>query len=192
VRGLLNPETFFQAVWGAWALYWWVASWGAKPTRRHESVASRLGHIVPLAVAVVLLAAPRLALPGLDARWLPRAALWFWIGATLTAAGLLYTVWARVHLGRNWSGTVTIKHDHQLVTSGPYALTRHPIYSGLLLAFLGSALARGEWRGVLALALVAAAFWRKVRHEERWLKEEFGDAYTRYRERVAALVPKRL
>jgi protein-S-isoprenylcysteine O-methyltransferase Ste14 len=114
----------------------------------------------------------------------------FWVGAALTAAGLLFTVWARVHLGTNWSGTVTLKRGHELITSGPYAFVRHPIYTGLLLAFLGSALARDEWRGVLALALVALALWRKLRNEERWMREQFGDAYSAYSKRVAALVPR--
>jgi protein-S-isoprenylcysteine O-methyltransferase Ste14 len=94
-----------------------------------------------------------------------------------------------LHLGRNWSGAVTIKDGHELVTSGPYALVRHPIYTGLLLAFLGSAVALGDWRGALAFALAAGALWRKLRLEERWMREQFGDAYQAYSQRVAALVP---
>jgi protein-S-isoprenylcysteine O-methyltransferase Ste14 len=75
------------------------------------------------------------------------------------------------------------------VTSGPYRFVRHPIYTGLLLAFIGSALARGDWRGVLAVAIAFAALWRKLRIEERWMREEFGAAYEEYARRVAALVP---
>jgi protein-S-isoprenylcysteine O-methyltransferase Ste14 len=92
-------------------------------------------------------------------------------------------------LGKNWSGTVTIKEGHELIMSGPYAVVRHPIYTGLLLAFLGSALARGDWRAVLAFALAAAALWRKLRFEERWMRAQFGDAYAAYARRVSALVP---
>jgi len=84
---------------------------------------------------------------------------------------------------------VTIKQDHELVTSGPYAFVRHPIYTGLLLAIGGSAIALGEWRGVVALVLAAAALWMKLRVEERWMREQFGAAYTAYAARVAALVP---
>ena len=98
-------------------------------------------------------------------------------------------MWARVHLGRNWSGIVTVKEGHELITGGPYAIVRHPIYTGLLLAFIGSALARGEWRGVLAVAVVLAALWRKLGLEERWMREQFGSAYQAYSQRVAALVP---
>ena len=106
-----------------------------------------------------------------------------------TAAGLLFTVWARIHIGRNWSGTVTIKEGHELITSGPYAIVRHPIYAGLLLAFVGSGLARGEWRGVLAVVIAFLALWRKLRLEERWMREQFGPAYQAYSQRVAALIP---
>jgi protein-S-isoprenylcysteine O-methyltransferase Ste14 len=107
----------------------------------------------------------------------------------LTLAGLLVAVWARVHIGRNWSGTITVKEDHDLITSGPYSLVRHPIYTGLLLALSAFALARGEWRGVIAVALAFWAFWRKLRIEERWMREQFGVAYEEYSRRVSALIP---
>jgi protein-S-isoprenylcysteine O-methyltransferase Ste14 len=183
----------FPALWLSWAIYWWAMSRDVKATARHESVRSRLAHIVPLALAVVLLWSPRAPISLLDERilHLNRAAwlLLFWTGATLTLAGLLFSVWARVYLGRNWSGTVTVKEDHELITGGPYNIVRHPIYTGLLLAFIGSALARGDLRGVVAVALVLWAFWRKLRMEESWMREQFGEAYLAYSQRVAALVP---
>ena len=104
-------------------------------------------------------------------------------------AGLVFSIWARVHIGRNWSGIVTLKQDHELIQSGPYRLVRHPIYTGLLLGFIGTAIARDEWRGWLAVLMVLAALWRKLRLEERWLTEQFGDAYRQYRSEVAALIP---
>jgi len=179
----------FPALWMAWVLYWWALSRHVKVTVRRESPVSRLLHIGPLVIAAFLVGAERVPFASLDERILPWTVAFFWVGAALTAAGLLFTVWARVHLGTNWSGTVTLKRGHELITSGPYAFVRHPIYTGLLLAFLGSALARDEWRGVLALVLVALALWRKLRHEERWMREQFGDAYSAYSQRVAALVP---
>jgi protein-S-isoprenylcysteine O-methyltransferase Ste14 len=84
---------------------------------------------------------------------------------------------------------VTVKQDHELIVNGPYALVRHPIYTGLLLAFAGTGLARGEWRGVLAVVIVFLALWRKLRLEERWMQEQFGEQYRAYKHRVAALVP---
>jgi protein-S-isoprenylcysteine O-methyltransferase Ste14 len=116
--------------------------------------------------------------------------LWIvWLGLLLTIAGLLFACWARVVLGRNWSGVVQLKQDHELIEAGPYHYVRHPIYSGLLLAFLGTALMIGEWRALLAAAIIAISFWRKLRLEERWLGEYFGAAYADYMRRVKALVP---
>ena len=82
-----------------------------------------------------------------------------------------------------------MKEDHEFITSGPYALVRHPIYTGLLLAIVGCALARGEWRGVLAVALVFGALWQKLKLEEKWMRVQFGESYEAYSRRVAALVP---
>ena len=84
---------------------------------------------------------------------------------------------------------MTVKQQHELIRGGPYAYVRHPIYSGLLLAFIGTAIVRGEWRAVLAVLIAFAALWRKLRLEERWMIETFGDQYRRYRERTAALIP---
>lgn len=138
---------------------------------------------------ITLLTFSRLAGAALGHRFLPRSAALFWIGAVLLLAGLLFSVAARRHLGGNWSSRVTVKQDHTLTRSGPYRLVRHPIYTGLLLAVLGNAIALGEWRGLVALALFCAAFLRKIQIEERFMLEQFGDAYMRYRKEVAALVP---
>ena len=182
-------RAWIAGLWLCWAALWTVAAVGVKASARREPMRSRLLHLVPLALAVLLLWGPRQRLGWLGSRVVDESPWALWSGAALVAAGLVFTVWARIHLGGNWSGIVTLKHDHALVTSGPYAIVRHPIYSGLLLAFVGSAIANGEWRGVLALVVVAAALWRKLRLEERWMAERFGAAYEGYRRRVAALVP---
>src|ERR1700693_724924 len=179
----------FPVMWLSWAVYWWVLSRNVKVTARHEPLWSRLLHVIPLALAVLLLWFPRIPLPVLGDRFLPLIAWPFWAGVALTAGGLLFTVWARIKIGRNWSGIVTIKEGHELIPSGPYAIVRHPIYTGLLLAFVGSALARAEWRGILAVVIAWWALWRKLRFEERWLREQFGESYQAYSQRVAALVP---
>ena len=182
-------QYLFPILWLGWAAWWWVQSLHVKRATRQEPLESRLRHIVPLVVAVLLLWPPHSPVPGLGVRILPLAAWPFWVGGILTAVGLLFAVWARHHIGANWSGIVTIKQDHKLITSGPYAVVRHPIYTGLLLAIAGSALARGELRGVLALGLVWWALWRKLRLEEAWMREQFGDAYAAYSRRVPSLVP---
>jgi protein-S-isoprenylcysteine O-methyltransferase Ste14 len=174
----------------AWGLYWWITSRDVKQTQREESAVSRWGHLGPIALAGALLAMGRTGIDVLDAR-LPgldiAAALP--LGTLLTAAGLLFASWARRHIGRNWSATVTLKADHELVTTGPYALVRHPIYTGLLLAFTGSALARDRWSGAMAIVIVLLSLWRKLRLEERWMRERFGSKYETYARRVKALVP---
>lgn len=179
-------RSLIPAMWLAWAVYWWVSSRNVKPVLRHESLSSRFSHIAPLVLALLFFSAPGQLL---RERFLPVATWTFPVAVIVTAAGLGFAVWARRCLGTNWSGTVTIKQDHELVTSGPYALARHPIYTGLLLAFIGSAIARGEWRCVLAVALATLAFWRKLRIEERWMYEQFGDVYRAYCQRVRALIP---
>jgi protein-S-isoprenylcysteine O-methyltransferase Ste14 len=177
------------SLWIAWLLYWWVAAYGAKVNRRKEDLLSRALHFVPLGFAVWLIAAPRVSIAVLNTPILSRSIALFACGAILTAAGLAFSVWARVHLAGNWSGSVTLKHDHTLVRDGPYRYVRHPIYTGILLALIGSAIARDEWRGLLAVALAFVALWRKLRLEERWLTETFGDEYARYRREVRALIP---
>jgi protein-S-isoprenylcysteine O-methyltransferase Ste14 len=176
-------------LWAAWFVYWHVAAFGTKPARRRESVASRLSHILPLALAVALFIQPGLAGPALGAPILARSPGFDIAGALLVAAGLGFAVWARLHLAGNWSGTVTLKQDHELVRSGPYALLRHPIYTGLLLAAVGTVVAIDRWSAVIALALMATAFLRKIVIEERFMADAFGPAYAAYSRGTARLVP---
>jgi protein-S-isoprenylcysteine O-methyltransferase Ste14 len=177
-------------LWLVWIAYWRISAADVKPTQRHESPGSRAAHLLPLLIAAVLLWIRGDTEDGwLFQRFLTRSVTLFWIGTAITAAGLGFSAWARVHLGRNWSATVTVKQDHELIRTGPYAIVRHPIYTGVLFGFIGTALAIGQWRGVLAVAIVFVAFWRKLRLEERWMSETFGEAYQLYRARTRALIP---
>ena len=179
----------FFVMWGGWIAYWWLLSLRVKSVVREESVGSRLTHIVPLMIAAMLLASQKLHLGVLDTPMYTQTAVTFWIGAATTAAGLMFSVWARHYLGANWSGTVTIKESHELITSGPYAIVRHPIYTGLLLGLIGSAIALGKWRGVVAVVIALVGIVHKLRIEERWMLEQFGEAYRAYAARVPRLVP---
>jgi len=185
----LIHKYLFAAMWLSYSAYWWAMSTNVKVTERSESAPSRLARLVAIACAVALLSLPSVPLPFLNERFVPLGALYFWSGAALAAGGLLFSVWGRRHLGKNWSQAVTVKEGHELITSGPYALVRHPIYTGLLLAFIGSAVARGEWRGLLAVVLVFGALRHKLRLEEKWMRAQFGESYEAYSRRVAALVP---
>jgi protein-S-isoprenylcysteine O-methyltransferase Ste14 len=177
-------------LWLVWIAYWRISAADVKPTQRHESPASRAAHLLPLLIAGLLLWIRGDAQDGwLFQHFLTPSVTMFWVGTAITAAGLGFSAWARVHLGRNWSATVTVKQDHELIRTGPYAIVRHPIYTGVLFGFIGTALAIGQWRGAVAVLIVLVAFWRKLRLEEQWMSETFGDDYRRYRARTKALVP---
>lgn len=179
----------FPVLWLSYLIYWQIMAAKVKTTRRMEPAASRLRRTVLFYAGIALLIPPSTHVPVLDWHFLQPSRLWFFVGAAVTAAGLLFSVWARVQLGRNWSRSVTIKEDHELIVTGPYALARHPIYTGLLTGFLGTAIAITELRGILALALIFVSLWMKLRLEEQWMGEQFGASYQAYRSRVAALVP---
>jgi protein-S-isoprenylcysteine O-methyltransferase Ste14 len=176
-------------LWCAWALYWIGAALSRKTTRRRESLASRASHVVPLTIGGVLLAWHDLPWRWLTLRLWPRSLTAYWIGLALLVAGLAFAVWARVHLGRNWSGTVTVKEGHELIRSGPYAYVRHPIYTGLLAAVLGTAIVSGTVRAAIGLLIIAVALARKSRTEEGFMRETFPGEYERYRAAVPALIP---
>jgi len=179
----------FGALWAAFFIYWRLMAMNVKSAQRLEPPVSRILRLVLLVAGITLLSWGSIPGTWLHAQVLPDGAWRFWGGLAVTAAGLLFAVWARIHLGRNWSSAVTLKRDHELITSGPYALVRHPIYTGILTGLLGSALAVDEVRGVLAVAIFAIAFWTKLRLEENWMRSQFGETYAAYSSRVAALVP---
>lgn len=175
------------ALWLAWLVYWLVAARGGKPVARRESLASRLFHVAPILAGTLLLLHPEWLGPERQVvqrgPWIAPA------GLALVIAGLGLSVWARRHLAGNWSGIVTLKEGHELIRSGPYRWLRHPIYSGLLLALLGTALVVDQWAGLLGLVLIIAALLRKLMTEERLLESAFGAAYREYRMATWRLVP---
>lgn len=183
------PLNLIPALWAAWLVYWLVESFKVHAARRTESLSSGLSHTVPLWIGVVLMVSPRWMPAWLSGRVLPRDALTAWIGVVMLVAGIVFSVWARRHLAGWWSSTVTLKQNHQLIRSGPYRYARHPIYTGLLLGLLGTAIAIGEWHGFISVAVIAAAFSRKIAVEERFLREALPGDYDRYRSEVAKLIP---
>ena len=175
--------------WMAFGAFWLFMALRTKRAVKRQSRWSRLLHIGIGALAFWLLFS-QVPSWGLLGRPFVASTAWVWAaGGALTCAGIALAIWARVLLGRNWSGAVTIKQDHQLIRQGPYAALRHPIYSGMLLAVLGTALVVGRVRGLAAFVLVFVMFLAKSRIEERFMVEQFGEVYRDYRRRTSAMVP---
>ena len=175
-------------IWFAWLIYWRVAAQNTKPAARTDGAAVRWAYLFPLIAAALCFWLPR-PFPELRAPLFPDRMLCFTAGTALLLLGMAIGCWARGVLGRNWSNVVTIKVGHELVQSGPYRWVRHPIYTGLLLAVAGSALAQDLWVDLAAVPLVFLGFWVKLRREEEWMTVQFGEAYASYARRTARLVP---
>ncbi len=182
-------DYLYFVLWGGFCIYWWVMGRGVKPAERQESYASRKLRLLMMTTGTVLLCWSGIPVPLLNLRLYPRGEWSFWVGAAVTAAGIGYSIWARRYLGSNWSRAVAVKKDHELITGGPYRLVRHPVYTGILLGLLGSALAVAEVRGYLAVAVIGVTLWAKLRLEEQWMRQHFGEAYAEYSRHTAALVP---
>ncbi len=182
-------ESFFPVVWIAFLLYWQIKAANTKTTQRLEPAASRILRALAFLIVIVLLSTTRIPLPWLYRQLWPSGIWSFGVGAVVTVAGLLFAIWARQHLGSNWSRSVTIKQGHELIATGPYALVRHPIYTGILTGFLGTAVALSQVRGVISFVLVFLVFWAKFRMEEEWMRSQFGETYATYAHQTAALVP---
>jgi protein-S-isoprenylcysteine O-methyltransferase Ste14 len=180
---------YINDVWGLVAIYWIVGMVLAKPTIKSESILSSTIHIVVGCVAVLLVWDPATGTGVLGHRLTPLTGWVAWLGLAVTIGGCAFAVWARATLGSNWSSLVTVKQDHELILRGPYAVVRHPIYSGLLLALTGTAIAVGEVRAFVGLGLAFIGFLLKSAAEEKFMREEFSTEYARYSQRVKRLIP---
>jgi protein-S-isoprenylcysteine O-methyltransferase Ste14 len=177
-------------IWGSWAAffaYWYVSARRTKPTCERQSRPAQMQWRAPIIVSYLLLAFAPWGTH--DARLLPRSAGWGEAGAALALAGLAFCIWARRTLGANWSGTVTLKQDHELIQSGPYRWVRNPIYTGMLIMLLGTALWVGRWSAVVAIVLALIGFVIKLRQEEAFMQRQFPEAYADYSARVKRLIP---
>ena len=180
------PISVSTLLWVVFSVYWSIAARNASAAKSAESSGSRQFHLLLLNGSLLLLLIP---VPGLRARFLPDSPAVIAIGLTVQSAFLALALVARQHLGRNWSGDVTVKVDHALVRSGPYRRIRHPIYTAMIGMYLGTALVSGQTHALLAVAIIVAAYWRKIGLEETALRGEFGTAFDEYRRESWALFP---
>jgi protein-S-isoprenylcysteine O-methyltransferase Ste14 len=186
----MTPLHVAGACWAVLGLYWLVAAFGRNRAQRRENPAARLAHTLFMAVAFLLLYSSDHDNGFLHDRFVPGTSWMGPFGALMTALGVAFAIWARAHLGRQWSGDVTIREDHELIRTGPYTYIRHPIYTGILAAMLGTALIVGEWRGLAALGIATVGFWWKARKEESFLGQEFGQAFEEHRRRTGFFLPR--
>ena len=177
------------AMWTILFGYWGLSALRTNKTERAEVPVSRWIHLSMMTLSFLLTLTDLFRFGILGQRFLPDNLIITVLGLVITAMGTGFAIWARYQLGRYWSGNISIKADHKLVRSGAYAFSRHPIYTGLIFGMLGSAIAIGEWRGLIAFLLMLIAYARKIQIEECWLVSEFGDEYEDYRHHVKSLIP---
>jgi protein-S-isoprenylcysteine O-methyltransferase Ste14 len=177
-------------LWLLLCVVWLFGFFTAKPDARTQSLGSRLIELGPTLLAFSLVFTSYFR-SGWRARpFVPHNDVTGTIGLLMVLLGVAFSIWARLQLGGNWSGTVSVKEGHTLIRRGPYTIVRHPIYSGLLVAYIGVAMIVGEMRGLLGVGILLFSFWLKSRTEERFMLEQFGADYSQYQHQVKALIPR--
>jgi protein-S-isoprenylcysteine O-methyltransferase Ste14 len=177
-------------LWVALMLVWVVLMLGMKRAKKREQWDERLRYLLLLLVGAWLIFGTRRNLPALNHRVLPNEQMVWGIGLALTAIGVGIAIWARLSLGANWSGTVTLKNQHELVRKGLYRWIRHPIYTGIGLGMFGSAIIRGYLTGLIGAGLILLGFYIKARKEESFLREEFGSGFEEHARQTGMFLPK--
>jgi len=173
-------------LWLVMDVYWSLAEVKKREAKSAESRASRRRHGLLTTAALLLLFMP---VPGLTGQFVPDTLTTALVGLGIQIGFTLFYLFARIYLGRLWSGAITIMTDHELIQTGPYRFLRHPMYTGMLGMFAGTAVVVGQYHSLLGLAIGVLAYARKIRIEDQVLSDEFGPAYETYRKRTAALIP---
>ena len=184
-------HTGLKICWVIISLVWVISGFTTKQVKSQEPRYQRfIQYWLPLLVAFYLLG------PGewfghslLRENFVSHSNLVGIIGLVCGILGTAIACWSRIRLGRNWSLAVQQKQDHELITSGIYSVVRHPIYTGLLMLFIGNGIIVGDYRAILAVIIVFISFWFKLKKEEQLLIETFGDRYITYKQHTKALIP---
>jgi protein-S-isoprenylcysteine O-methyltransferase Ste14 len=185
----VNPETTIWAIWIAWWISWLAAAaWSDRAVKRPPNRQQILYRLLAILGYLLLFGAYRHQLRTEIILWNTPVAL-AWLMAAVTFGGLLFTWWARVHLGRLWSSSVSRKADHHVVDTGPYGIVRHPIYTGIIVATIATAAMRGTALSWIGMGVMTVGWVIKARLEEKFLREQLGPDYDEYSRRVPMLVP---
>jgi len=185
----INVDSAIACTWGALGLVWLSGMAFTKQTLRRQPGGARLFQLALVMIGFTLLGSRWFEYGWFAARFVPYARALVLTGLVVTVAGCLFAIWARLTLGSNWSGQAAVKAGHELVATGPYAMARHPIYTGLVTASFGTALAIGEMRCIFGFVIIVLALMIKMSQEERLMLQTFPQAYPEYRRRVKALIP---
>lgn len=180
------PIDVIYGLWLAWVVSWLVAAVWTAPTAVRPPAGAQAPYRIVQTLGALALFFPRRTF---TVHW-PVSPAVGWAMAALVLAGFALSWWARIHLGRLWSGTVQRKEGHRVIDTGPYRLVRHPIYTGLILAAFATAIARQALAPLLGACLLTLAFYMKAQLEEQLLRRELGeDAYDAYARRTPMLAP---
>ena len=177
-------------LWWILALVWIVMAFATKKVKRTETPFERVLHLVPLFIAFRLLFGRVQPFPWLFVSLLPSRPLFWWLGVAITASGMVISIWARLSLGTNWSGMVTLKDNHELIRNGLYRRIRHPIYTGILLGAIGTGMIHGQLRDLLCFAILYVTFYFKAKREESFLQQEFGPSFVEHLSHTGMFWPK--
>jgi protein-S-isoprenylcysteine O-methyltransferase Ste14 len=189
--GKIGVHQIIGCLWAVFFAVWLIWAFRTKPLERREPISSSSPYVlVTLAGSYLMIFGARIPVGWLHAVLFPARPWIEIVGIVLTAAGIGFAIWARVYLAGNWSGAVSVRVGHELIRTGPYRWVRHPIYSGLTLALLGTALGMGEVRGFVAVVVLYAGFKIKSRLEERVMRGVFGLEYEDYSRRTGAILPR--
>jgi protein-S-isoprenylcysteine O-methyltransferase Ste14 len=179
-----------DAAWIVFAVYWIISALQAKRKMKREPAGEQLARFLVLGTAFTVLYSGDPRLGFLNDRFLPYRDWMRALGAGLTVAGVAFAIWARYHIGQYWSGSVSLKAEHKLIRTGPYAHIRHPIYTGILLALAGTTLVIGRYRALVALVVWLLGFIWKARREEALLSGEFGAAFQEHKRVTGFFLPR--
>jgi len=178
-----------RVCWIIFILVWLLGTVSTKRTIYRESSAERARYWLVLVIGYFLVIKSSSLPPPFDWLVVPHTTSSVWVGAFLCVSGLVFAIWARVILGRNWSGVITLKEEHELIERGPYRVVRHPIYTGILAMFAGTAIPTGYFGGFLGLLVVSVSFWLKLKREEDLMLKHFPGKYAIYQRRVKRIIP---
>jgi protein-S-isoprenylcysteine O-methyltransferase Ste14 len=177
-------------LWGALVVVWVLGLFWRKRTQERAATGQRILYGLIVVAAFWLTFSGNVPEGWLRTRLFLRTEFTDWMGVALTAWGCAFAIWARIFIGANWSGSVQVKVGHELMRGGPYRFVRHPIYTGLSVALLGTGIVKDRLSSLVGFVLLVAGFWVKSRIEEEFMRKTFGAEYEEYARRTGGLLSR--